>query len=393
MERLIFHIDVNSAYLSWSAVEKLKNGSEVDLREIPSIIGGDIKSRHGVVLAKSIPAKAYGIRTGEPVSHALNKCPILVSEPPDHKLYSRYSRQLMELLASFCPKLEQVSVDECYMDFTEELAHFSSPLDAAFLIKDTVYDTFGFTVNVGISHNKLLAKMASDFQKPNRVHTLFPEEIPEKMWPLPVGDLYMAGKSAVSALRKLEITTIGDLAKTDVAILTSHMKSHGRLLWEYANGIDDSPVETEESALKCVGNSTTLPRDATTSQEAKKILLSLCGQVASRLKKSGQKAGMVSTELKYASFVKVSHQKQLPAATCNGKELYRAACQLFDELWNGEPIRLLGVRTSKLTLEADAEPVQLSLFDLPKTQKEIKADHAMEALQKKFGSDIIKKGW
>ncbi len=391
MKKLIFHIDVNSAYLSWSAVEKLKNGSTVDLREIPAIIGGDIAKRHGVVLAKSIPAKAYGIKTGEPVSHALNKCPTLVSEPPNHKLYSVYSQRLMELLITFCPHIEQVSVDECYMDFTDYIKNYSSPIEAATLIKDTVYDTFGFTVNVGISCNKLLAKMASDFQKPNRVHTLFPEEIPHKMWPLPVGELYMVGKSSAAALRKLEIETIGDLAAMDLNILISHMKSHGKLIWEYANGIDDSPVVTEEADLKCVGNSTTLPRDVETTQEARKILLSLCNQVATRLKKGGQLAGMVSTELKYATFTKVSHQKQLPAATCDGKELYTTACQLFDELWNGEPIRLIGVRTSKLTQEA--EPVQMSLFDLPKTQKEIKAEHAMEELQKRFGNDVIKKGW
>lgn len=391
MKKLIFHIDVNSAYLSWSAVKKLKNGSNVDLREIPSIIGGDIASRHGIVLAKSIPAKAYGIKTGEPVSHALNKCPTLVSEPPDHQLYSQYSQQLMDLLFTFCPQIEQVSVDECYMDFTDYIKDYSSPVAAATTIKDTVYDTFGFTVNVGISCNKLLAKMASDFQKPNRVHTLFPEEIPSKMWPLPVSDLYMVGKSSAAALKKLEISTIGDLANIDVNILVSHMKSHGQLIWEYANGIDDSPVVTEETDLKCVGNSTTLPKDAETSQEARKILLALANQVSGRLKKSGQLAGMVSTELKYASFVRVSHQKQLPAATCDGKTIYTAACQLFDELWNGEPIRLLGIRTSKLTQEA--EPVQLSLFDLPKTQKEIQADHAMEELKKRFGDNIIKKGW
>ncbi len=391
MERLIFHIDVNSAYLSWTAVEQLKNGAKVDLREIPSIIGGDIKSRHGVVLAKSIPAKAYGIKTGEPVSHALTKCPNLVSAPPDHKLYSRYSRRLMELLATFCPDIEQVSVDECFMDFTKMQDRYPSPVAAATQIKDKVYETFGFTVNVGISSNKLLAKMASDFEKPGKVHTLFPEEIPAKMWPLPVGELYMAGKSAVAVLHKLDIRTIGELANFDVDILTSHMKSHGRLLWEYANGIDDSPVETEASDSKCVGNSTTLPRDAETSQEAKKILLSLSGQVAARLQKSGQLAGSVTTELKYATFVKVSHQRQLSPATNDGRALYEAACQLFDELWNGEPIRLLGVRTSKLTTEA--EPVQLSLFDLPKAQKEFKADRLLKELQEKFGSDVVKKGW
>ncbi len=391
MDKLIFHIDVNSAYLSWSAVEKLKNGSAVDLREIPSIIGGDIQSRHGVVLAKSIPAKAYGIKTGEPVTHAQSKCPSLVLEPPDHHLYSQYSKRLMELLCTFSPDIEQVSVDECYMDFTGKQGNYPSPIAAAGKIKDTVYDTFGFTVNVGISCNKLLAKMASDFEKPNKIHTLFPEEIPDKLWPLPVSELYMVGKSAAATLRKLGIETIGDLAHTDVTIITSHLKSHGKLIWEFANGIDDSPVHTEDADSKCVGNSTTLPRDAVTAQEAKKVLLSLASQVARRLKKSGQLAGSVTTELKYATFVRVSHQMQLSQATCDGKVLYAAACQLFDELWNGEPIRLLGVRTSKLTVEA--EPVQMSLFDLPKTQKELKAEQAMAALKKKFGDDIVKKGF
>lgn len=363
----------------------------MDLREIPSIIGGDIQSRHGVVLAKSIPAKAYGIKTGEPVSHALNKCPFLISRPPDHKLYQTYSRKLMKLLSSFCPDIEQVSVDECYMDFTAWQQGYVSPKAAAAMIKDKVYDALGFTVNVGISCNKLLAKMASDFQKPNLVHTLFPEEISEKMWPLPVEELYMVGRSSAATLHKLEIATIGSLAKTDPKILSSHLKSHGRLIWEYANGIDNTPVETWESELKCVGNSTTLPKDATTAQEAKQVLRALCDQVSGRLKRKGQLAGMASIELKYATFLKVSHQRQLPVSTWDARMLYDMACLLFDELWNGEPIRLLGVRTSKLSQEA--EPIQLNLFDLPRTQKEIQADRAMERLQQKFGPDIIKKGW
>lgn len=390
MERLIFHIDVNSAYLSWTAVDNLKNGSSVDLREIPSIIGGDIASRHGIVLAKSIPAKAYKITTGEPVAHALQKCPNLVMVPPNRKLYSAYSHRLMELLKTFSPAIEQVSIDECYMDFTDYQYKYDSPVAAATFIKDTVRNTFGFTVNVGISNNKLLAKMASDFQKPDRVHTLFPNEVPEKMWCLPVRDLFMVGKSAAATLEKLEILTIGDLAHTDVSILESHMKSHGRLIWEFANGIDDSPVQTEEAELKGVGNSTTLSRDAETSADAKKVLRSLCDQVSSRLKNYGQLAGMVSTEIKYATFTNVSHQMQLPSATDDAGILYHHVCLLFDELWNGEPIRLLGVRTSKLTTEK--EPVQMSLFDLPKSQKEQKADKAAEELRKRFGKGIIKKG-
>ncbi|EOT23374.1 hypothetical protein C805_03035 [Eubacterium sp. 14-2] len=390
-QRLIFHIDVNSAYLSWSAVEKKKNGSPQDLREIPAIIGGDMASRHGVVLAKSIPAKAYGISTGEPVAHALRKCPHLVLEPPDHSLYAACSRRLMELLVTFCPAVEQVSIDECYMDFTDCLKNYESPAAAAALIKDTVRDTFGFTVNIGISTNKLLAKMASDFQKPDRVHTLFPEEIPARMWPLPVRDLFMVGKSSAAALAKLEIRTIGDLAHTDVAVLESHLKSHGRLIWEFANGLDESPVQTEESELKGVGNSTTLARDAETSADAKWVLRKLCQQVSGRLKRYGQLAGMVSTEIRYASFVRVSHQMQLPVSTDEEQVLYHHACLLFDELWNGEPVRLLGVRTSRLATEP--EPVQMSLFDLPKTQKELRAERAMESLQAKFGKEIIKKGF
>lgn len=391
MDRLIFHIDVNSAYLSWSAVENLKSGSSVDLREIPAIIGGDMASRHGIVLAKSIPAKAYKITTGEPVAHALQKYPKLVIVPPNHQLYSEYSHRLMELLKTFSPIIEQVSIDECYMDFTDYIKDYPDPVTAATQIKDTVRNTFGFTVNVGISNNKLLAKMASDFQKPDKVHTLFPKEVPDKMWPLPVRDLFMVGKSAAATLEKLEILTIGDLAHMDIAILESHMKSHGRLIWEFANGIDDSPVQAEESELKGVGNSTTLSRDAETSADAKKVLRGLCDQVASRLKKYGQLAGMISTEIKYATFTNVSHQRQLPNVTDDATTLYHYACLLFDELWNGEPIRLLGVRTSKLTTEP--EPIQMSLFDLPKTQREIKADKAAEELRKRFGDGVIKKGF
>lgn len=390
-KRLIFHIDVNSAYLSWSAAERLKQGDTLDLRTIPAIIGGDMASRHGVVLAKSIPAKSYGIATGEPVAHALQKCPILRLEPPDHSLYTQYSRRLMKLLSAFCPCIEQVSIDECYMDFTEHSDSYDSPQAAAAMLKDNVRETLGFTVNIGISSNKLLAKMASDFQKPDKVHTLFPEEIPEKMWPLPVHKLFMVGKSSASVLEKLEIRTIGDLAHADPKILESHLKSHGRKIWEFANGIDDSPVQTQESELKGIGNSTTLPKDAVTAKDAKQTLKALCRQVSQRLKSHGQYARMISTEIRYASFVRVSHQMQLPASTDDEETLFHHACLLFDELWNGEPVRLLGVRTSKLAEEP--EPVQMSLFDLPRAQKERKAEQAAKALREKFGNDIIRRGF
>lgn len=399
MEHIIFHIDVNSAYLSWSALSLLEKGSKTDLRQIPAIIGGDMEKRHGVVLAKSIPAKKYGIVTGEPIVNAMRKCPFLRLEAPDHHLYAEKSRQLMQLLSDICPEIEQVSVDECYMDYTPISHLYSSPYEAAVMIKDKVRDTFGFTVNIGISDRKILAKMASDFRKPDLVHTLYSYEIKEKMWPLPVSSLFMCGKSSVEVLRKLEIETIGQLAGTDKKILEAHLKSHGTLLWEYANGIDDSPVVSTPPDSKGVGNSTTLSKDVTEREEACKTLLSLSESVAARLRKAGQLAGMVSVEIKYSSFRSVSHQTMLYSPSDTSRIIYDTACRLFDELWDHSPIRLLGVRTSKLV--SATEPIQLSLFDLnavagnekePASEKLAALDKALDDIRNKFGNDAVVRG-
>ena len=391
MTPVIFHIDVNSAYLSWTAVEQLKNGAKIDLREIPAIIGGDQKSRHGVVLAKSIPAKKYGIRTGEPVANAFRKCPNLVMESPDHRMYREKSQMLMEYLRTFTKEIEQVSVDECYVDMTEAVRQFSSPVEAALVMKNGVHEKFGFTVNVGISSNKLLAKMASDFEKPDKVHTLFPEEIRMKMWPLPVGELYMAGHSSVEVLKKLEILTIGDLAQADPELLVLHLKSHGQMLWEFANGIDHSSVQPQQTEAKGVGNSTTLSEDAETLEQIRPVFADLAESVSGRLKKAGQKASMVSMEIKYYDFRKISHQKQLMRPTSEKKVLYESACELFEEIWTGEPVRLLGIRTAKLVSET--EPEQLSIFDLeipePMDEKHQKLKAAMEQLDARFGKGTV----
>lgn len=399
MKQIIFHIDVNSAFLSWTAIEQLKNGSEVDLRTIPSIIGGNQESRHGVVLAKSVSAKKFGIVTGEPVANALRKCPNLTMAPPNHRMYNEYSKKLMQFLRErYTDEIEQVSVDECYMDFTGIAYKYASPVAAAFEIKEAVYKEFGFTVNIGISVNHLLAKMASDFEKPNKVHTLFPEEIAVKMWPLPVSELYMAGKSSVEVLHKLEIRTIGELANTAPELLELHLKSHGRTLWEFANGIDSSKVIRERVESKGIGNSTTLSKDATTEEEAKKVLLWLAESVAGRLRKEKMKAKMVSVEIKYSTFKSVSHQTQLQKATSNDKAIYETACELFRELWNEEPIRLLGIRTSKLVDET--EPEQISLFDFqemmeqetPMDEKHDKLNKALDQIRKKYGDGAIVRG-
>lgn len=393
MSKIIFHIDVNSAYLSWTALQNLENGSDVDLRLIPSIIGGDIERRHGVVLAKSIPAKNYGIVTGEPVVHAIRKCPNLTLASPDHEMYEKRSFLLMEFLQSICPDIEQTSVDECFMDYTSIASQFPSPEAAAEYIKNEVYSRFSFTVNIGISDRKVLAKMASDFKKPNRVHTLYSYELAEKMWPLPVSSLYMCGKSSVDTLRKLEILTIGDLAKADLTILSAHLKSHGALLWEYANGIDDSDIMPEPAKRKGVGNSTTLSKDIVSHEEACHVLLGLSESVGRRLRSSHEVAGNICIEIKYSTFQSVSHQMVLDTPSSSNDILYRNAVALFDELWNHGPIRLLGIRTSKLLPEN--EPIQISLFDLEHVEvnaKQRNLDAALDSIHAKFGMQSVVRG-
>lgn len=389
---IFFHIDVNSAFLSWTALEQLEAGSETDLRLIPSIIGGDLSKRHGVVLAKSVPAKAYGIVTGEPVVNAFRKCPHLTTAAPNHSLYHRKSSQLMEYLSGVCPDIEQVSIDECYMDYSPISSNYTSPEAAAAIIKDTVYEKFGFTVNVGISDRKILAKMASDFKKPNLVHTLYSWEIQEKMWKLPVSSLFLCGKSSSDTLHKLGILTIGDLALSDPVIIESHLKSHGRTLWQYANGIDSSSIFSEPAKMRGIGNSTTLSKDAVTRQEAAKNLLTLAESVGSRLRADHSKAGLVCTEIKYNTFRSVSHQAVLETPTASTNSIYQQALALFDELWDQTPIRLLGIRTSKLV--PDDEPVQLNLFDYnaPQTEKQQKLDAALDSIRNKFGKDAVKRG-
>lgn len=395
MDRIIFHIDVNSAYLSWSALKLLKEQpGSVDIRTIPSIIGGNRETRHGIVLAKSLSAKKiYHIQTAEPVASALKKCPSLTIVPPDHYLYSQYSKKFIGFLKTLTTEIEQVSIDECYLDYTKIAGHFTSPEAGAAYIREYILDHFGFTVNVGISSNKVLAKMASDFEKPNKTHTLFPNEIREKMWPLPISSLFMAGHASVAALQKLEINTIGDLAQTDPAILSLHLKSHGKMLWEYANGIDSSPLESEPARAKGIGNSTTLSHDLTTAREAFPVLHQLSRKVAQRLVKAGQSANNLCVEIKYATFDKYSRQMPLPSPTQDGEVLYRYACQLFDALWNGNPIRLLGVRSGKLT--ELGEPFQMDLFsyDPKETERRLKLERAMDKIKKKYGDDAIHQGF
>lgn len=388
-ERIIFHIDVNSAFLSWEAVERLKEGERIDLRTIPSAVGGDMATRHGVVVAKSIPAKKYNIVTGEPVINAMRKCPNLIVVSPRHDVYKRYSKAFMDILREYSDIVEQYSIDEAFVDMTGTRRLFGEPLEAAQKISNQIKTELGFTVNIGISTNKLLAKMASDFKKPDRVHTLYPDEISTKMWPLKVGDLFFAGKSTVKILNSIGIRTIGELANTDKDLIVKRLKKHGDVLWRYANGLDDSPVEPVRADNKGYGNSITMSYDVTQSNQAKEVLLWLTEKVCQRLRSDGFKAESVTVFVKYSDFTKESHQCTLVSSTDITQEIYRYVCKLFDEMWDETPIRLLGVSAGKVSKEETGR--QLELFDTTDYGKLEKLDKAMDDIRKKYGQNAIKR--
>lgn len=389
MERVIFHIDVNSAFLSWEAVERLKRGETVDIRTIPSAVGGDIATRHGVILAKSVPAKKYAVTTGEPVVDALRKCPQLFLVKPDHELYRRNSRAFIAILRQYSDVIEQFSIDEAFVDMTGTRRIFGEPLEAADRIRKQIRDELGFTVNIGISSNKLLAKMASDFEKPDKVHTLFPEEVPGKMWPLPVRDLFFVGKAAERRLQEMGIRTIGDLANSDRAFLNANLKRQGDILWRYANGMDDSPVEPVRADNKGYGNSTTLSFDVTDAKTAKGILLELTEKVCARLRQDDMKVESVSVQFRFSDLTRASHQCALTSATNITQEIYAKVCRLFDEKWDGTPIRLLGVSTAKASREESGR--QMNLFDTTDYEKLEKLDKAMDTIRQKYGTKAIQR--
>jgi DNA polymerase-4 len=389
VDKIIFHVDVNSAFLSWEAVHRLQLGEEQDLREIASAVAGDKNKRHGVILAKSTLAKQYGVKTGEPLVDALKKCPNLTLVPPSHKLYEEYSNEFIRILNDYSPCVEQCSIDEAYCDMTGMSALYGPPVEAAQKLKDRIKKELGFTVNVGISSNKLLAKMASDFKKPDLVHTLFPEEIKDKMWVLPVGELFFVGKSTVKILNTLGIYTIGELAKTDISILRAHLKKHGEVIHSFANGVDASIISQEETKNKGYSNSTTISFDVEDESTAKMILLSLAENVAARLRKDNMVANVVSVEIVDADFRHCSHQTTLLSPTHTTDEIHRAACTLFDELWDGTPIRLLGIQTTKLV--SDAADRQMNLFSFETDEKKEKLDQAIDKIRDRFGTSAIQR--
>ena len=392
-EKVIFHVDANSAFLSWTAAYKVKVlGETEDLRDVPSVVAGDKESRHSIILAKSGPAKKYGIQTGEPLFQALEKCPQLKVVQPDYALYVEASRHFVDMLRQFSPVVQQYSIDEAWVDMTGTERLWGTPRVAAEKMRQRINDELGFTVNIGISSNKLLAKMAGDFEKPNKVHTLFPEEMETKFWPLPVRDLFLVGAATERKLKLLGIYTIGDLAKADINILKKRLGKHGETIWHFANGRNAEAVVPVPAENKGYGNSVTTPRDVVTKENAYQVLLSLCETVAMRMRKDEQCGRCVTVHLRTNAFQHFSHQRSLHGATNITTEIFEAACAVFDEAWDGvTPLRQLGVQMTRLSKEPYQQYDLFSGMSPKQYERKLRLDETVDALRDKFGEDIIRR--
>ncbi len=393
-ERVIFHVDVNSAFLSWSAAYRVKVlGETEDLRNIPSVVAGEKASRHSIVLAKSVPAKKFGIRTGEPLFQAIEKCPNIKVVHPDYHLYVEASRHFVAILRQFSPKVEQYSIDEAWVDMTGTQRLYGSPLMAADNMRKRIWEELGFTVNIGISTNKLLAKMAGDFEKPNKIHTLFPSEIPGKMWPLPVRDLFLVGAATEAKLKRMGIYTIGDLANSDKNVLCKHLGKQGETLWHFANGRNADAVISHPVENKGYGNSVTTPQNVVTTEMAHRVLLGLCETVSSRMRADGKCGSCVTVHLRTDKFQSFSHQAQIFCATNITSDVFRCACCVFDEIWDGvTPLRQLGVQVTRLSQEPYQQFDFLSGMTPVQYERKLRLDEAVDSLRDRFGKNVICRG-
>ncbi|MBQ9072730.1 MAG: DNA polymerase IV [Bacilli bacterium] len=389
MDKIIMHIDVNNAFLSWTAIDLLNKGYKTDIRYIESIIGGDEEQRHGIVLAKSMVAKRKGVKTAETIRDAKRKCNDLKIFPPNHKLYKEMSNKLFELISNYTPDIEKLSIDECFIDYTKVQKLYGDPIKFAYKLKKEIKNTLGFTVNIGIANNKLCAKMASDFLKPDRVHTLFKNEVETKMYPLPIEELYGIGKSSSKKLKELNINTIGDLANSNPQMLYKYFKNQTEKIINSAKGIDDSIIISKKQESECISNSTTTSYNLNSLDDIYKYLYPLVENVSMSLRKNNKYTNQVGVMLKDKYFKTYSHQRKLKNPTSSTDEIYKVAKQLVKELWNEEGIRLVGVSISKFSNSLNH---QISLFeDVKEVEKDNELDKVLDKLKSTYGDNIINK--
>lgn len=387
-ERIIFHIDVNNAFLSWTAVALLKKGYKIDIRTIPSIIAGDEQKRQGIVLAKSPIAKKYGIKTAETIYQAKKKCPNIQIFSPDFKIYYEQSKNLFNYLKQYSPLIEQFSIDECFLDMTGTNYLYKDYLKLADKIRTDIYNLFGFTVNIGIGNNKLCAKMASDFEKPNKVHTLYKNEIEQKLWPLDVEDLFMCGKKSKIILNNLNIYTIKDLAYFDSKTLEKYFKNQAKYLKEAAWGIDYSKVETTKTSKnQSISISETLPFDMLDKEKIKEVLFRQIQEITRELRQKKLFARTIAIIYKNKNFVSYTAQTKLNNPSDNTSEIFKVLIKLFEKSFKNEPIRLIGIRLTDLQKTKEK---QISIFDTNLEEKENnKIEKTMDKINNKFGKSLV----
>jgi len=390
---IIFHIDANSAYLSWTAADRLERGHTLDIRTIPSAITGDPANRHGIILTKSTPAKKFKIRTGESIYDAKKKCPALKCYAPDYDLYTDCSEAFVKVLREYSPDVERYSIDECFIDYTKSRRLYGDPVETANHIRKRVFEELGFTVNVGVSTNKLLAKMASELKKPDMTHTLFPDEIEKKMWPLPVDELFFVGRATRKRLVGAGISTIGQLANSDINLVKTLLHNvHGETVWRFANGLDTAAVaENRKEDQKGVGNSTTIAYDVRNTEEATEVILALTEKVGMRLRKLDAYASVISVYVRPSDFEKQSygHQRKLNRFVNTTSEIYKEACILFEEMWQRESLRKIGVHVSGLSRHGRR---QLSLFDSEDAAGSEYLDLTVDRIREIYGNSAIMRG-
>ena len=386
MERIIMHIDVNNAFLSWTAVDLLEKGYPIDIRTIEAIIGGDESRRAGIVLAKSPPAKKKGVVTAETIYSAKRKCPNLKMYPPNYKMYKEKSNSLFKLLSKYTPDIEVASIDECYLDYGKVKKMYGDQLEFAKKLQSEIFQTLKFTVNIGIANNKLCAKMASDFSKPNKIHTLYDYEVKDKMFPLPIEDLFGVGKQTSKKLRDIGINTIGDLANKKEEDLRRIFKNQANYLIKIANGISNSEVDSSIWIPKGISHEMTMEEDVTSKIELYKYLNTLSGMVARRIRKENKYASTICVILKDNSFKRYSHQKKLKNPINSYEDIYKYSKEVLDAFYKNEPIRLIGIRLDNLKEE---RAYQTSLFEEPKQENEL--DKIMDNINSKYGKNVIKR--
>ncbi len=387
MGRVILHCDCNNFFASVESID------HPEYRTVPLAVAGDPALRHGIILAKNEKAKAFGVQTAEPIWQARQKCPDLFLVPPHHEKYEEVSRRINEIYRQYTDLVEPFSVDESWLDVTGSRLLFGDGKKIADTLRREVKSKIGVTISVGVSYNKIFAKLGSDYKKPDATTVIMEEDVANIVWPLPVGDLFGVGRKMAAQLESMGLRTIGALAAADPEFLARRFGKMGQTLSLYARGLDDSPVRKDREPVKSVGNGTTFPKDLTDRKDIYSQLLVLSDSVAGRLRKEGKKGRTVQLSVKDPLLTVIQRQTKLESPTYLAKEIASVAMELLEANWKvgTSPIRSLTVTVTDLC-DADGYPLQYSLIPSPaeeKNQKQEKVEKAMDALRGRYGKKII----